>query len=376
MIDAWSKSGKKGYAARRCQSILDRMEQMYLEGELYIKPNSYTYNAVLNAWSKSGEKDSSMNAEMILKRMIKYQTQPDVFTYTTVIDTLKGGGRYSAFRALEILKQMQTENIVKPNTYTYTTIINVLAKSGDYDSGDTCIALLDYMMELYKNYNDIESKPNIVTCNGVLLAISRAKGIHNASKIEDLLQRMKLPMEQNGFHIPPDNISYNIAILYYCWKNISTLDSISRAISLLQEMKDNQIQPTLNQYNVIIIALSKIHHHKSAKMADSLLQQMIQESIILPDTVTFNACMSSYARNRGLAPAHRVEELITQMYTLHKSGTHPDLKPNLRSFAAVLQTWARSGLREKAAIRAEEIIHRMEMLYEEGELDSPPDVYW
>jgi len=379
-IDAWSKSGKRGYAAHRSQSILDSMEQMYREGDMHSKPDSYTYNAVLNAWSKSGEDDASARAQKILNRMTNdLFIKPDVCTYTTVIDSLKNGGRGSAHKALQLLNIMQNaDNNVRPNAYTFTTIINVLAKSGDNDAGNKSLIIIEYMMDIYKN-GDYDSRPNILTCNGVLGCLAKGSGKHTAAKIDEMLTRMKLPKEQNGFEVPPDGISYNIAILFYCRQK--SIDSISHAISLLQLMKTENVSPTLNQYNAVIIALSKLQNGNSPKIADSVLQQMIKSfengevHAVQPDTISFNACMNAYSRCTGLDSARRAEELIIQMHNLHQSKAYVGLKPNARSFAAVLQAWARSGQRKTAAIRTEEIIYRMEQLHQLGELESPPDVY-
>lgn len=345
------------------------------------KPDSYIYNTVLNAWSKSGEPDAAIRAQVILTKMnYNSWTKPDVCTYTTVIDSLKNGGKYSAQRALQLLSYMQNEkNNVKPNTYTFTTIINVLAKSGEKDAGSKSMMILEYMMDLFRKGDD-NCRPNILTCNAVIGCLSKGRGKQASLKIEEMLTRMKLPLEYNGFEVVPDNVTYNIAILFYCRQR--TMPSITVAITLLQVMKNENITPSLNQYNAIIIALSKLQHDQSAQIADSLLQQMIvsfesrDEHAVEPDTISFNACMNAYSRLAGLESAHRVEELITQMHTLHQSQAYSNLKPNARSYAAVLQAWAHSGQRKTAAIRTEEIIMRMEELYEIGELEFPPDVYW
>lgn len=44
VIDSWAKSGYRGAAARADQ-LLDKMEAKYLAGDLDLKPNTFTYNA-------------------------------------------------------------------------------------------------------------------------------------------------------------------------------------------------------------------------------------------------------------------------------------------------------------------------------------------
>ena len=48
--------------------------------------------------------------------------------------------------------------------------------------------------------------------------------------------------------------------------------------------------------------------------------------------------------------------------------------PDAFSFAAVLSTYQKSS-EAGAAQRADEILQKMEELYENGEIESPPDVY-
>lgn len=44
VIDAWAKSGHRGAAARADQ-LLDKMESRYLAGDADLRPNTFTYNA-------------------------------------------------------------------------------------------------------------------------------------------------------------------------------------------------------------------------------------------------------------------------------------------------------------------------------------------
>jgi len=48
VIDAWAKSGERG-AAARAEHILNAMQSQFEEGNLDVKSNSHTYNAVMNA---------------------------------------------------------------------------------------------------------------------------------------------------------------------------------------------------------------------------------------------------------------------------------------------------------------------------------------
>ena len=57
-----AKSGHKG-AASRADQLLDKMEAKYLAGDMDLKPNTFTYNAVINALAKSGEAGAAARGE-------------------------------------------------------------------------------------------------------------------------------------------------------------------------------------------------------------------------------------------------------------------------------------------------------------------------
>jgi hypothetical protein len=49
---------------------LSVMEQRYRDGDQAFKPNTRTYTSVIDAWAKSGEKGAARRAEQILNNMI------------------------------------------------------------------------------------------------------------------------------------------------------------------------------------------------------------------------------------------------------------------------------------------------------------------
>ena len=68
VISAWAKSGERG-AAQRAESILKRMQELHEAGNPDVKPNTISFNSVISAWANSGERGAAERAEAILKRM-------------------------------------------------------------------------------------------------------------------------------------------------------------------------------------------------------------------------------------------------------------------------------------------------------------------
>lgn len=44
VLDAWARSGDRN-APRRCEQILDHMDELYRAGNMGVKPDTYTYNS-------------------------------------------------------------------------------------------------------------------------------------------------------------------------------------------------------------------------------------------------------------------------------------------------------------------------------------------
>jgi Pentatricopeptide repeat domain len=76
VINAWAKSGDQG-AALETERLLTRMHQLHQAGDKDIKPNVVTYGAVIDSYAKSGEKGAAAKADTLLAEMIQlYQSDP------------------------------------------------------------------------------------------------------------------------------------------------------------------------------------------------------------------------------------------------------------------------------------------------------------
>lgn len=72
------------------------------------------------------------------------------------------------------------------------------------------------------------------------------------------------------------------------------------------------------------------------------------------DTVSFNLILNAWARKRSIYAAGRADTLLQKLLRL------PHLKADTYSYSAVLNAYAKSGGRRKAALRAEELLIQME----------------
>jgi len=116
VVFAISKS-KLPNAATRAQEVLEYMEKVSLSGDdrfSKVSPDVYGYTSVINTWSKSGRHDAGYKAEILLRQMeIKYQQgnknlKPNTITYNSVMNawTQSNGGTLGARKAEALFQEM------------------------------------------------------------------------------------------------------------------------------------------------------------------------------------------------------------------------------------------------------------------------------
>jgi hypothetical protein len=85
--NAWSKSGDRA-AAGRCEVILDRMEDLFIQGRHELQPDATSFNTCMDAMAKSHERGSERRAEDLLERMDELSNRYDELRETCKPDQM------------------------------------------------------------------------------------------------------------------------------------------------------------------------------------------------------------------------------------------------------------------------------------------------
>jgi len=175
VIDAFAKSGESA-AAEKAEGILKHMEYLYESGQnIDAKPNVRSFNSVINAWAKSGDENAAQKAEQVLDRMEKL---------------------YAA-----------GNNDVKPDATSFSTVINAWARSRNYGKADRVLNIFRHMKDLYLKGND-SVKPNTILYNAVMNACAFTVGdISEQSRAMEIAYTMMQELEKSSFG-SPDQVSY------------------------------------------------------------------------------------------------------------------------------------------------------------------------
>ncbi len=178
-MDAWAKSGGGRKAAERAEEILEWMDRLHKAGNVSVRPDTITFNAVLDAWARSGDRMAAHRAEQILDHMDELYragnlgVKPDTYTYNTLINAhAKSSEKGSAARAEHVLEVMKKRYLdgdgdFKPNTRTHTSVVDAWAKSGEKGAARRAEQILNNMIASFEETRDHDSKPNVHTANAV-----------------------------------------------------------------------------------------------------------------------------------------------------------------------------------------------------------------
>ena len=262
--------------AQRAEDLLNTLEKRYEKGEIDFKPNLFTYNLVIDAWSKCVDQASSD----------EYQ------------------GANPAHKAVQVLKRLiQDPNTPSPDTFSFNQVISALSKSAHKLGGAARVAedLLTYMEEAYKLKIHRQAKPDVIGYTSVISAWTKSGKVNGPERAERLFEHMKDQHKSGQFpQLKPTRIVYNSLIDCWAKSGKGTL-AARKAEALLQEMRE------------------------LASDGDAMLA---------PNSVTYNAVLNSWAQSGTRCCGNKAESYLERMWELYDEG-NGHVRPNDKSFNTV-----------------------------------------
>jgi len=411
VISAWARS-RRPDAPDRAEALLSRMIDIANdEGREDVRPNTFTYNALINAFARRG---LVAKAEEYLSKMQEVSTNVDAdcITYNSVINAYassrkakKEGGQ----RALELFEEMKSDESIKPDSVTYGSVIKCLTNAGGKANAEKAEELLNELEELYENSDGADESlaPNTIIYNSVLNAWSTVRG--GIGRAEAILDRMEELHGAGNGDVSPD--AFTFSSLIKAWTAAASSgkgrrkaagsgggvddtdddtdllgrSAAERAQQLLDRMEqlyrngDDDVKPNKVVYNSVIHAWARSGEAGSAQRAEDLLARMQQQAKVgdgdddvKPDVVTFNSVIDAWARAEEYGSAEKAENLLSSMEKQYIAGDE-SVKPDIKSINSCINAWSRTG-GPGAGLRAEQLLDRAESLYEEtGDDDVRPN---
>jgi len=198
----------QGGDSSRAEELLQIMHLSYFEGHDIVKPNTETFNAVIQTWLRSGNPMAAWRVDSIFDRMQdskggKLNVKPNSRTFDLVISTLAqewGTELAKIDRYLVLLKKHYLAGDCVPTVTSYNEAIRAWAsKDDDPRAFLRAKALLDEMHELAREGVD-SVRPNRSTYEVYLDGLRQSSIEGRAQLVNDVLFKMK----QNDIDLDSD----------------------------------------------------------------------------------------------------------------------------------------------------------------------------
>ena len=340
-----------------------------------IRPTTFSFAVVLNAWVHSGHKDAYKKVEKWLKQLEALHEegwpnlQPNVVVYNILLKAMANAGQVD--RATEVMRYMLKSDgskCIRPDQTSFTTLLTAYAKSNEKDAMQQAELLLNEMesMEEDNHPNKIQygestgmvdnAKPNRFTYTAVINGWARQG---NGDRAENLLYRlMRKYLETKDPGLRPDVIVFNNVLL--AWVRSG---NPLRADQLLRSMIHEAewcIRPNLRSFNTVLASWARVG---APEEAEALLTSMHRKSkdggfYVPPDIISYNTCLDAWSKasQHRQDACDRAEAILRHMEKLHKTNGENRLKPNVRTWNTVINSVAKAGKVNRAEDLLEEFI--------------------
>ena len=318
-IECWARSKRKGSEARietlfglLGQHLADKTD--HSDNNICGKIRQKAGLSLLEAYHNIG--NAHRAEEILLKFVEDSQTNvecppPTIGMCISVLSTWsKSQSSRRAYRAEKLLNLMENStSFPQPDTACYTAVLKCIASSRKQGSAERAEALLRRMDETK------ETQSNMVSLTCVLTAWARAEVSHAPMNAE----RIFYEILDRGMQ--PDR--YVFAGLITAWGRSNDQNAIDKVEEYFKCLKDSEnIKPTVVEYTAVIQAYANYVSRNIDKSRESV---------------------------------HRTDALLSEML----NSKDRNLKPNIRTYTAVLKTIAAARRIPNRSERAEKIFRTM-----------------
>lgn len=212
------------------------------------------------------------------------------------------------------------------------------------------------------------------TVIGLMVAWSRRRSTDAAMIVEQLLKRIVDEMQAGNKEVHVSTRMYSIAIK--AWGKCGNVGGAERAGSIheamvqsYEETKNISIRPTTKSYNTLLLAWSKSKNRSALRAIEKILRDMLidlESSTVRPDARTFSTILDFYARKGSAESVSKAETLIKSMRGL-------GIKKNSQVYSALQVLYLNSG-RKDAPEKTMTVLQEMMSLDSQGDVIAPPDI--
>uniref|UniRef100_A0A1D1XIL5 Pentatricopeptide repeat-containing protein At2g31400, chloroplastic n=1 Tax=Anthurium amnicola TaxID=1678845 RepID=A0A1D1XIL5_9ARAE len=303
LISAYARSGLSSEALKLFESMK----------AIGLKPNSVTYNTVIDACGKGGV-DLHRTIE-IFREMLRNGVRPDKVTFNSL---LAGCSRAGHWQDARVMFDEMIHQGVGRDVFTYNTFIDAVCKCGNMDLA------VQIMSEMPAN----NVQPNVVTYSTL---------IDGYSKLERFDEALNLYEELKSLGIPLDRVCFNTLLSIY-----AKMGSYDDVVRTSEEMDKLGIDRDVVTYNALIAGYGKQGRFDIARC---LFQQMGIENI-QPNVLTYSTLIDVYSK------AGMYQSAMEVYMEFRETG----LKSDVVLYSSLIDTLCKNGLVESAVWLLNEMV--------------------
>ena len=366
VLQAWTKSKQKD-AANRAERLLLQMEQMDQSGDLpNVKPNAFSINAVLTCWSKAGVPQRSEELMRSMER--RFSVQPNAFSYSSVIDGYASKANVAKCESLmdEMMMNSTRERVLAPDRICFHSVLKGWSRTSAPDAAERAEALMRRMEALANADQDLDpdradkTRPDLNTYGIVIAAwrkeANRMKGIPKYAKVA-AKRADSLLAELVERSLAEESLKPNRAVYTAVIGAHASAGNPKRCSELLDEMhakKDEFFAPSPQTYLTVVQAWAK--HEGGAERAEEVLRMIPKGDSKGPHVACYTAVLDAYAK-AGNAP--QAQRILDEMEVVARERKDKPT-PLLFNYNTVLTAWARDRVNPDSSNKLQALFHRLQ----------------
>eukprot|EP00536_Pseudo-nitzschia_multiseries_P016341 jgi/Psemu1/292479/fgenesh1_pg.1080_\ len=375
VINAWAwQQGnlRDGKCAKMAESNLKRLLEITPDDETKLQG----YDWVLEAWSKSQERDAAAHADRILRemKMIKKKnsslqtTLPNSQSYTNAI--LAWTKSNSVAEAHELLyecisnfeKKGESSADQDPELFAFNGVISAWARIGRSDKAEEVLWKADEMRKKCESLT-----PDVFTYNSVLYGYlkDKKKSGDSLGKILNIFRFMDKHKEEQPA-IVPDCFTYHCVLR--ALGNSNQQNTAEHAVQTLEKMHalweegDESLRPATAYYNIAINKIAKNGGNGNPQKAIDVLNLLELSRFCDPDIISYTTAIECFSKSTDPSAAERSLDLFYDAWRIYQEKENPKMKPNLRTYTMVILSLSKNPTLENI-VKARDLLSQLNELY-------------
>lgn len=355
-LNSLARTSSPGNAAL-ASSILRRLEEEAERGNPAVKLEVMHYSAVANAWAKSNDKNAGVQAEKVLKHLLRRSLKdsslvPNRILFNCIIHAWSRQGNVK--QAENVFDRMKADPVISIEVGDYNAVLAAYARNGNARKAE----------QLLKEMIEADIEPDVISYNCILDSWKQSREAGAAERAESILNTMKKNFDKGTSKVKPNGRSYSsVASAYIKSKREDAFMHAQRLLSLAEQQgaaKDTYL------YNAVLDALASSGQPGVAQKAQKILFEMEERGII--NTVSYNTVIKAWRFSDHKDAAHRAKQLLDRMERLNAEDFTLDVSPDVFTYTSVIHCFANTD-----AYKALELLHRMLDACRAGNNDVKPN---